>query len=81
MGYPNCGISHSRLSPEKTALKTTSPTLHRSTGKASRDDEVEQSRERFPKTLFALSRTGSQMRVVPETCSPVRQCTSAGGMK
>ena len=38
------------------------------TGKASRDDELEQSRERFPKTLFALSRTGSQRRVVPETC-------------
>ena len=31
--------------------------------------------ERFPKTLFALSRTGSQRRVVPETCCPVRRCT------
>src|SRR3954469_15416024 len=37
--------------------------------------------ERFPKTLFALSRTGSEGRVVPETCSPIRRCTPASGME
>ena len=31
--------------------------------------------ERFPKTLFALSRTGSERRAVPETCCPVRRRT------
>jgi hypothetical protein len=29
--------------------------------------------ERFPKTEFAISRTGSQRQVVPETCSLVRR--------
>ena len=37
--------------------------------------------ERFPKTLFALSRTRSQGREVPDTCSPVHRCTPAVGME